>query len=181
MADFVATLDGRIKSMATAHELLSYRGWSGIPLAELVRRELAPYATANNTRIDGPDVMLRAEAGATLAMVFHELATNAAKFGAISIRAGRVSVRWNFRRNGRAESWLAIQWEESGGPNVAPPSRSGFGTSVICDLIPYEFGGTVDLVHAPDGVRCRLEIPNHWLSSSDRPGEPSADAASRRS
>jgi two-component sensor histidine kinase len=109
MAEFIAALEGRIKSMATTHKLLSRRRWQGIPLAELVRYELAPYATTSNARIDGPDVVLRAEAGQALGMVLHELATNAAKFGAISTGTGRVSVRWSFRRNGDAESWFCIQ------------------------------------------------------------------------
>jgi PAS domain S-box-containing protein len=168
MADFVAALDGRIKSMASTHELLSHRRWQGIPLAELVHRELAPYATANNTRIDGPeDVVLSADAAQTLAMALHELATNAAKFGSLSAKSGRVSVHWNFRRNGHADSWLCIHWEERGGPNVVPPTRSGFGTSVVRELIPYELGGTVELMHPPEGVRCNLQIPTHWLSASN--------------
>jgi two-component sensor histidine kinase len=119
MGEFVAALEGRIKSMATTHELLSSRHWQGIPLAELVRSELAPYATANNTRIDGPDVVLTAEAGQTLAMVFHELATNAAKFGVISVGSGRLVVRWNVwnvAQNGGSLSRLCIQWEENDGP-----------------------------------------------------------------
>jgi PAS domain S-box-containing protein len=120
MAEFVAALDGRIKSMAITHELLSHRRWQGIPLAELARHELAPYATVSNTRIGGPDVVLNAEAGQTLAMVLHELATNAAKCGAISIKSGHVCVRWSFRRNGQAQCWLSIQWEESSGPRVVP-------------------------------------------------------------
>ena len=165
MAEFVAALDGRIKSMASTHELLSTRRWQGIPLAELVRRELAPYATTSNTHFGGPDVVLSAEASQTLAMVFHELATNAAKFGAISVKSGRVSVCWSLRRNGYAENLLCIDWEESGGPRVVPPTRSSFGTSVVRELIPYELGGTVHLVHLPDGVRCKAEIPAHWLSA----------------
>jgi two-component sensor histidine kinase len=104
-------------------------------------------------------------------MVFHELATNAAKYGALSVKDGHVSVRWRHRRNGHTPSWLSIRWEESGGPNVVPPARSGYGTSVICDLIPYELGGTVELVHAPAGVRCKLEIPAHWLSSGHAPSD----------
>src|SRR5262245_34747292 len=164
MAEFIAALDGRIKSMAITHELLSDRRWQGVP-SELVRRELAPYATVSNAYIDGPDVVLSAEAGQTLAMVFHELATNAVKFGAISTGSDRVSVRWSFRRNGNAESWLCIEWEESGGPPVVPPTRSGFGTSVVRELIPYELGGTVDLMHFPEGVRRKLQIPAHWLSA----------------
>jgi len=179
MADFVAALDGRIKSMAITHELLSYRRWHGIPLAELVDRELAPYATGSNTQIEGPDVILSADAGQAIAMVFHELATNAAKFGALSTARGRVCVRWSQKRNGHAHSLLSVHWEERGGPNVMPQTRSGYGTSVIRDLIPYELGGAVDLVHAPEGVRCRLEIPAHWLSSGNAPGDLSMDPGLR--
>jgi two-component sensor histidine kinase len=167
MAEFVAALDGRIKSMATTHDLLSSRRWRGIPLAELVRRELAPYATAENTTIDGPDVVLSTEAAQTLAMVLHELATNAAKFGAISVKTGQVCVRWGFKRSGHAESSLRIEWKERGGPAVTPPTRSGFGASIVREMIPYELGGTVDYVLGPDGVVCKLEIPAAWLSSSD--------------
>ena len=165
MAEFVAALDGRIKSMATTHELLSDRRWQGVPLVEILRGELAPYTTASNTHIDGPDVQLCAEAGQILAMVFHELATNAAKFGAISVKSGRVSVRWSLRRNGHAESCLCIDWEESGGPNLVTPVRPGFGTSVVRELVPYELGGTAILMHLPEGVRCKLQIPTHWLSA----------------
>ena len=92
MDEFVAALNGRIKSMAGTHELLSHGRWQGVPLAELLRGELAPYATAGNTRIDGPDVILNGEAAQALALVFHELATNAAKYGALSVKSGRVAV-----------------------------------------------------------------------------------------
>ena len=176
MSDFVTALDGRIKSMATTHELLSYRRWQGIPLAELVRRELAPYATAGNTSIDGSDNILSTEASQAVAMVLHELATNAAKFGALSATGGHVSVRWSNTRNGQAQGSLCVWWEESGGPDVAPEGRSSFGTSVIRDLIPYELGGTVDLVYARKGVCCKLEIPGHWLSNSDLHQFDNADA-----
>ena len=157
MDHFVAALDGRIRSMATAHELLSTRQWRGMPLAELVRREFAAYASSNNTRIDGPEVMLSAEAGQAMAMVIHELVTNAAKYGALSTQSGRVSVRWYRKLNGSAQ--LIVIWQETGGPRVEAPKKSGYGTGVVRDLIPYEFGGTVDLSFAPEGVRCRLEIP----------------------
>jgi PAS domain S-box-containing protein len=167
MGEFVAALEGRIKSMANTHELLSHRRWHGIPLAQLVRHELAPYITTSNARVDGPDVVLSAEAGQTLAMVFHELVTNAAKFGAISCEAGSVWVGWGFLRNGHAESWLCIEWEESGGPQVSPPTRSGFGASVVRELIPYELGGAVDLMYLPEGVRCKMQIPAHWLSADN--------------
>jgi PAS domain S-box-containing protein len=167
MADFVTALDGRIRLMATTHELLSHHHWQGIPLAELVHRELAPYATASNLQVEGIDEILSAEAGQAIAIVLHELATNAAKYGAFSAADGHVSVRWTHKRNGNAKSSLSIRWEESGGPSVVPPTRSGFGTSIICDLIPYELGGTVELVHAPEGVRCTIEIVDPKLGNSN--------------
>ena len=163
IADFVAALEGRIHSMATTHELLSARQWQGIPLTELVRRELAPYATSNNTEINGPEVLLKPQAGQGIAMVLHELVTNAAKYGALSAADGRVSVRWTHGPNGHAQTRLCIHWEERGGPQVVPQVRSGYGTSVIREMIPYSLGGAVDLVHAPDGARCKLEIPGRWL------------------
>jgi two-component sensor histidine kinase/integral membrane sensor domain MASE1 len=164
MDHFVAALDGRLRSMASTHELLSHRRWRGLTLSDLLRRELAPYHMSDNSEIDGPEVTLSAEAGQAVAMVLHELATNAAKHGALSTREGRVSVRWHWPLNGNGHDRLVIEWEESGGPCVEVPSRSGFGTSVIGDLIPYELGGKVDLAFARGGLRCRVEIPSDCVS-----------------
>jgi len=170
VAEFAAALEARIRSMAATHELLSARRWSGISLAKLVWRELAPYANDNNIKISGPDVALRPEAAQAMAMVIHELATNAAKHGALSTKLGRVSIRWDRGLNGRPRPDLALEWQEIGGPPVSAPVNSGYGTSTIRDLIPYEFGGTVDLVFAQDGVRCRLKLPADWLSDASDPG-----------
>jgi PAS domain S-box-containing protein len=167
VASFASALEGRIRSMATTHELLSSDRWRGISLTKLVRCELAAYATGNNTEINGPEVILRPEAGQPMAIVLHELATNAAKHGALSSKNGRVSIRWDQRSNGHARAALVLEWHEFGGPPVAAPSKPSYGTSTIRDLIPYEFGGTVDLVLAPDGVRCRLELPAYWLCSAE--------------
>jgi len=164
VAKFVAALDGRIRSMATTHELLSTGRWHGVSLTELIQRELAPYATPDNVDIEGPEIMLRAEAGQAMAMVLHELTTNAAKYGALSAKGGRVSIRWHRKINGQPRSLLVLEWKEIGGPPVVATSKASYGTSTICDLIPYEFGGTVDLVLAPDGARCRLELPADWIS-----------------
>ena len=163
VADFVAALDGRIRSMATTQELLSSHRWHGVSLTELVRRELAPYATRNNAEINGPDILLKPEAGQAMATVLHELATNAAKYGALSTKEGRVSIRWDRHLNGHPRCHLVFEWQEIGGPPVVALGKSSYGTSTIRDLIPYEFGGTVDLVLAPEGVQCRLELPAEWL------------------
>jgi PAS domain S-box-containing protein len=177
---FVAAFDGRIRSMGSTHELLSHRRWLGIPLAELVEQQLAPYTTVSNTNIDGPDVLLSAEAGQTMAMTLHELATNAAKYGALSTPRGRVSVRWKLRSNGHGPATLELEWHEQGGPVVTFPAQAGFGTSVVRDLIPYELGGTVELKFAPDGVHCVIVIPGEQAHYRDDVANASTEFASIR-
>jgi len=167
LADFVAAFDGRIKSLARTHELLSDNHWQDVSLAEVVRREIAPYAAGNAT-ILGPGVTLKPAAAQAVATVLHELATNAAKYGAFSRPSGRLFVGWGWLNNGSHDR-LAIQWQESSGPAVSIPRQTGFGTSVIRELIPFELGGTVDLTFASNGLQCRLEIPSDWVSS-DAPG-----------
>jgi PAS domain S-box-containing protein len=156
MDEFIQTLDGRIQSMATAHSLLSQSRWNGAGLTDLVRHQLAPYATDANTTVSGVDVMLTAAATQAVAMVLHELVTNAAKYGALSSPAGRVSVQWD-RVDGATK--LTIVWRETGGPPVPASAQSGYGTSLIRDLIPHELGGTVDLEMEPEGARCTIVIP----------------------
>ena len=156
--DFINALDSRIQSMANAHALLSRSRWRGVSLAELVRHELAPYATASNTSVEGPDVGLATATTQAIAMVLHELATNAAKYGALSTSQGRVFVRWDRQSNGTGPAKLRLEWREQGGPSVATPPRPGYGTTVIRNLIPYELGGMVELMYRADGVCCTIEI-----------------------
>jgi two-component sensor histidine kinase len=92
-------------------------------------------------------------------MVLQELVTNASKYGALMNPDGRVSVSWDYRNSGDAATRLMIVWRETGGPPVSTPTRYGYGTSLICDLIPHELGGTVDLAFLSDGVCCQIEIP----------------------
>ena len=170
LPDFVAALDGRIQSLAKTHELLSRSHWAGVSLHDIVQRELAPYASGN-VEIDGPHVELKAEAAQAMAMVVHELATNAAKYGALSNRSGRVQLRWWWLRNG-SSGWLAIEWREIDGPPVQMPSQTGYGMSIIRELVPFELSGKVDLALEPDGVTCRMEIPPQCISEG-RPPAPS--------
>ena len=166
-ADFTATVQNRIRSLASTHELLSKNSWFGASLEEIVQREFAPYGK-DNTNISGPAITLEREAALTVSMVLHELATNAVKYGALSDRNGRVCVRWFWVPSRHSPGRLAIVWQEIGGPPVSVPSGSGYGTSVIRELLPYELGGTVALEFAQGGVRCRLEVPADWVSNKVR-------------
>jgi two-component system, chemotaxis family, sensor kinase Cph1 len=167
IADFVARVDHRIKSFAATHELLSHSRWHGVSLAEIIRRELAPY-DRKNACIHGSDVTLKPEAAQATTMVVHELTTNAAKYGALSNCQGRVSVRWYRQANGSLYDHLVIDWREVGGRPVDTTPKSGYGTSVISDLIPDELGRSVDYVLAPEGVCCRREIPAMFLRTAAR-------------
>jgi PAS domain S-box-containing protein len=155
---YAQALEGRIQSMADAHSLLSQNRWRGVDLAELVRHQLAPHASDASTTIGGPDVTLTVAATQALAMVLHELVTNAAKYGALSTPHGRVDVSWSRGANDDAAS-LTIEWQEIGGPAIAAPSEAGYGVGLIRDLVPDELRGSVKLEFASGGVCCRLEIP----------------------
>ena len=159
IGEFLQSLDGRIRSMATAHDLLSESHWQGVELGALVRSQLAPYATDANITVSGTDAMLAATEIQAVAMVLHELVTNAAKHGALSAVDGRVSVSWDRRPNGDARENLVLVWREAGGPPVPANVPSGYGTTLIRNLVPHELGGTVDVEFPPDGVNCRIEIP----------------------
>jgi two-component sensor histidine kinase len=157
--EFLQSLNGRIQSMAAAHGLLSKSSWNGVGLGKLVDEQLAPYATDANIIVSGTEIVLTAPEIQSVAMVLHELVTNAAKHGALSNSQGRVTVNWECRPNGQPTENLVLVWRELDGPPVAADIPSGYGTNLIRSLVPYELGGTVDLVFAPDGVSCRIEIP----------------------
>jgi PAS domain S-box-containing protein len=159
MDDFVKRLGGRLQSMSAAHTLLSKGRWHGVGIADLIRDQLAPYATGANVTIEGPNIVLAAATTQALAMVVHELATNAVKFGALSTPVGRVSIGWGAPSGVDVNADLTVEWRETGGPPLTKPSQAGFGTSLIDELISHELGGAVDLVFAPDGVRCRMKLP----------------------
>jgi PAS domain S-box-containing protein len=156
--EFLRSLNGRIQSMAAAHSLLSKSGWQGVGLDALVRNQLAPYATDTNITISGTDIMLTAAEIQAVARVMHELVTNAAKYGALSIPGGHVSVNWDRKSNGDGTN-LSIVWQERDGPPVKSGIQSSYGTTLIRDLIPHELGGKVDLVLASEGVSCQIQIP----------------------
>jgi PAS domain S-box-containing protein len=155
MDEFIKSLNGRIQAVAAAHALLSQSHWCGVGLTELVSNQLAPYTTDANISIGGPEVTLTAAQTQAVAMVMHELVTNAAKYGALSGPDGSVAVSWDCS----ADTILTIVWRERGGPPITAPVQSGYGSSLIRDLIPHELGGTVDLKLRPDGACCEIKVP----------------------
>jgi hypothetical protein len=132
--------------------------WRGVGLANLIRAELSPYATDTNTDVEVPAVYLTPIASHAVAMVLHELAT-AAKYRALSQPGGHVSVRWTSTAEHTPAAMLRIEWQETGGPEVAPPARQGYKSSVIRDLLTHELSGRADLAFAANGVQCAIEMP----------------------
>lgn len=152
---------GRLGALAHAHGLLAATQWQGADLGRLAEAELAPYAqTGDGGRLalDGEAVMLRPSAAQTLVLAIHELTTNAVKYGALSAPGGHVGIAWRtFQEDGKP--WLRIDWTEAGGPPAAPPSRSGFGHSLIARGVAYGLSGRTEFAFPPDGFRCRIEFP----------------------
>jgi len=108
--------------------------------------------------------VLKAESTQALAIVLHELTTNAVKYGAFSTGTGRVRLHWCWIETAAGHR-LAIDWQETGGPTPAPPQRSGYGISIVRELIPFELGGVANLTFARRGLQCQLQIPAYWIAS----------------
>ena len=164
-SDFAPTFIGRIHALARAHSLLSATTWQGASLRELVEGQLLTgTVAASQLVIDGPDVDLAPEPALHLALVLHELVTNAHKYGALSVPTGNASLRWT-----RARGQLLLEWQERGGPPVVPPQRRGFGSALIERSLRAE-GGGAEAEYAPEGLTWRLRLPsNARLHTAPRP------------
>ena len=155
-------LETRLDALATLHDLLTREGWRGAGLADVVQATLAPFEDgAGRAEVQGPELRLVPNAALVLSMALHELATNAAKYGALSVPDGRVEVAWRLDRPADAPSGatLDLLWRERGGPAVALPPRRGFGSRLIEAGITYQLGGDVRLAFEAEGVECRFRIP----------------------
>jgi two-component system CheB/CheR fusion protein len=150
----------RLLGLARTHDLLTRGEWQDALLSAVLEAELAPYQGAERPRwtAHGPAVLLSPNAALALGMAFHELAINAAKYGALSVPGGQVDVRWRTRKVAEGRR-LLLSWIESGGPPVTPPRRQGFGTRLIGDGLGFELDGEAKLEFPPQGVRCTIDIP----------------------
>ena len=179
---YTAAVDGRIGALARAHTLLAQSRWQGADLARLVGEELAPFRTDGAERIAtaGPEVSLEPRTAQTLALALHELSTNAAKYGALSVTSGRVAVSWDLQPQG-----LVLRWIESGGAPPQMPVAHGFGIRLISASIERQLGGEAAFDWRPEGLHCLLRVPRRdyvdtlanraaaqWRLGEDRPELP---------
>jgi len=174
VSGYVAAVEGRIKALARAHVLLSDSRWHGADLGELVAEELAPYrvSEADKVKIGGPRVSLQPHVAQGLALALHELATNAAKHGALSSMAGVVDVSWQNQPDG-----VTLRWAESGGPQIEPPPARSFGLNVIRASVEGQLAGTAVFDWDPQGMRCTLSIPRRETMSAGT-AKPAGNGAS---
>src|SRR5262249_49451710 len=160
-------VEGRIQALAATHSLLSASRWEGANLRQIVDEELAPYRAhragrADRAMADGPPVMLRPATAQSMALALHELATNAAKYGALSTADGRLTLHWWMGKEA-----LELEWTETGGPTTEPPASQGFGLTIVRSSIEAQFRGGVTYDWRPEGLRCRLSIPNVQIVAAE--------------
>lgn len=165
--DFMEQFGARLQALAASHDLLVQESWHGASLHELARAQLAQYLDGAGSQvvIDGPGIVLKPEAAQSLGLAIFELIDNAARYGALSVPQGRASLKWQRRPAGEGGG-VEIAWTEEGGPNVLTPERRGFGTLVIERNLARAAEAEVDLAFTPNGVRCRMLIPEHQLSGA---------------
>ena len=152
------TLVRRIQALSQTHNLLTAHNWRATRLVDLLTPELASVYGAERVTLKGPDVSVNARATLSLAMAVHELATNAAKYGALSVADGRVHISWLRIDEGEGD-YLVLKWREERGPRVMPPSQLGFGSQLVKTTIEGSLGGTFDCSFEPDGFTCSISIP----------------------
>jgi two-component sensor histidine kinase len=149
-------IDGRIRALSNVHTLLAQSRWTGADLRTLVRAELLPYCGEETTRalIDGPGVILKPASAQSIAMMLHELTTNAVKYGALSVPAGHVGIRWSRVVDGK----LVFRWTEMDGPPVKPPNTKGFGTRLLDQAIREQMNGEMRFDWRPEGLDCEVKV-----------------------
>lgn len=155
--DFTESLTARIRALSATHDLLSQTDWANAAIGDIVRSELAPYMEGNENHVEmsGPDIKLAPNDAMSLGLAIHELATNAAKYGALSILEGRIHIHWRLLSPDCAE----LRWREENGPVVTEPTKRGFGRDLIEKIVAHELKSQVSLQFNPGGVECTLKVP----------------------
>ncbi|MEN3792139.1 HWE histidine kinase domain-containing protein [Fulvimarina sp. MAC3] len=158
-----AVFDSRLSALSVAHNVLVDDNWESASLKSVVERAVSPHLSVESDdqrfKLEGPDSRLHSKVAVTLAMALHELTTNAAKYGALTVPEGQVLVQWSLAALEDGREQLDLYWEERNGPTVEPPARKGFGSRLIERQLPMEFAGSAELRYLPSGVVCRVQIP----------------------
>ncbi|MGE0118738.1 MAG: response regulator [Dongiaceae bacterium] len=165
MSEFIASVDGRIRALSRAHDLLSETRWQSVELGRIVKEEIAPFAAdpARAIRAEGPAVSLHPASAQSVALALHELVTNAVKYGALSVPQGAVALSWQLDPEA-----VVLRWIERGGPPVRVPGRKGFGTRVISASIEHQLRGSAVFDWHTDGLQCSLTIPRSSFDATRR-------------
>ncbi|WP_227004254.1 HWE histidine kinase domain-containing protein [Kozakia baliensis] len=172
LEEYVNVLRGRINALASAHDQVARTDGGGM-LRTLLEAELEPYRHQPSViHIEGADIWLTGRALSVAALVFHELATNAVKYGCLSTQNGHLTIKWHF--DAETKSWVVI-WQETGGPPVKAPSGNGFGSVLLERAFPHELGGTAKREFRPDGLFIRLTIPEHYAALIPQENIPQTD------
>jgi PAS domain S-box-containing protein len=173
---FREAFEARLLALSETHNLLTQRNWAGASLTHLIEHEVAPYAEKHGSKrlvVRGEDIELQPRAALALGMAFHELATNAAKYGALSNGTGCIEVSWQAANGCPPKDSIQLTWTEREGPLVRPPAQRGFGSRLVDRSIRVELGGRVDADFDPAGLRVSIEIPRRHAV---QPAEPAAAA-----
>lgn len=160
--DFADSLEGRIRALSATHDLLTVTDWGTTPMRAVIEAELQHFRVALGDAIllEGPDLELAPNDALSFGLAVHELATNAAKYGALSVSGGKITIRWQRGDDPAGETaWAEVEWQETGGPPVAQVRRRGFGTELIEKVVAHELRQPVTLDFDPAGVRCVLRVP----------------------
>lgn len=164
--DFADSLEGRIRALSATHDLLTVTDWGTTPIRAVIEAELQHFRIALGDAIllEGPELELAPNDALSFGLAVHELATNAAKYGALSVPGGKVTIRWSRGPKNAADpatetEWAEVEWQETGGPPVTGERRRGFGTELIEKVVAHELRQPVTLDFAPSGVRCVLRVP----------------------
>jgi two-component sensor histidine kinase len=156
------SIESRLFALSRSHDLLTRENWEGAGLLDLVNEAMEPFGVANGRTerlvITGKNIRLPPNVTLALGIAFHELATNAVKYGAFSNEAGSILLAWTIEPRPEGDR-LILCWQEKDGPPVTPPTRKGFGSRVIERGLPHELQGTVNLDYRGDGMVCTINIP----------------------
>jgi PAS domain S-box-containing protein len=162
VTSYVQAVEGRITALARVHTVLSLSSWQGAEIRRLLAEEVAPYSGAGQILIEGGEVQLQPATAQTLALALHELVTNSAKYGSLSVLSGRLAVTWEVQ-----DHQLILAWVETGGPRVSTPTSRGFGTRSVIASIETQLGGKAHFDWRPEGLVCRLTVPLQAMHEPD--------------